>query len=81
MAKECYEHWLWDLAASEICHLHCYNGIFNGELFVEDCKNKFQTQPLSRVGAHHQNAFAEQSNQTIMYISWTFMAHVSLHWS
>ncbi len=43
MAKKHFEQWLWELAAIEIHHLHSDNGIFNAELFVEDCKNKFQT--------------------------------------
>ncbi len=81
MAKERFEQWLWELAAAEIHHLHSDNGIFNTELFVKDCKNKFQTQSFSRVGAHHQNALAERSIQTIMYMARTFMVHVSLHWS
>ncbi len=44
MAKECFEQWLWDLAAAKIFLLHSDNGIFNAELLIEDCKNKFQTQ-------------------------------------
>ncbi len=78
MGKKRLEQWLWELAAAEINHLHSDNGIFNAELLVEDCKNKFQTQSFSGVGAHHQNAFAEQSIRTIMYMTRTFMVHVSL---
>ncbi len=81
MAKECYEQWFWDLAATVIWHHHSDNEIFNAELFVEECKNKFQTQSFSADGAHHQNAFAEWSIQTIIYLAWTYMVHVSLHWS
>ncbi len=44
MAKERFEQRLWGLVTSEICQLHSDNGIFNAEIFVEDCKNKFQTQ-------------------------------------
>ncbi len=62
MAKECIEQMLWELAAAEICRLHSDNGIFNVELFVQDCKNKFQTQSFSGVGAHHQNALAALLN-------------------
>ncbi len=79
MAKERFEQWLWELAAAETHHLHSDNGIFNAELFVEDCKNKFQTQSFSGVGAHHQNALAERSIQTIMYMTRTLMVHISLH--
>ncbi len=78
MTKEQFQQWLWKLSVDEICHLHSDNEIFNAELFVDDCKNKFQTQSFSGVGAHHQN---EQSIQTIMYMDMTFIIHVSLHWS
>ncbi len=53
VTKECFEQWLWDLAAIEIQDLHSNNGIFNAKLFVEDFQNKFQTQSFSEVGAHH----------------------------
>ncbi len=79
MAKKHIEQWIWELTANEICHLHSDNGIFNAEHFLDDCKNKFQTQSISRVGAHSQNALADQSIQTIMYMARTFKAHNSLH--
>ncbi len=81
MAKERFEHWLWKLAAAKIHHLHSDNGIFNAELFDDDYKNNFQTQSFSKVGAHHQKALAERSIQTSMYMAWTFIVHISLHWS
>ncbi len=34
-------------------------GFFNPEFFVEDCKNKYQTQSFSGVGDHHKNALTE----------------------
>ncbi len=70
-----------EIGAGEIHHLSSDNGIFNAELFVEDCKNKFQTQSFYSVGSHHQNSLVEWSNQTIMYMAWTFMVHVPLHWN
>ncbi len=33
------------IGCCEICHLHINNGIFNAEIFVEDCNNNFQAQP------------------------------------
>ncbi len=81
MAKEHCKQWLWELGAAEIHHLHSDNGIFHAELFVEDCKNKFQTQSFSGVVSHHQNTLAEWSIQTIMYMASTFFVHVSMHWS
>ncbi len=79
MAKEHFEQWLWELAAAEIHHRHSFIGIFNAEIFVEDCKSKCQSQTFSGVGAHHQSALAEQLIQTIMYMAGTFMVQVSLH--
>ncbi len=75
-AKECLKQWLWDLAATEISHLHRDNGVFNTELFMEDYKNKCKTQLFSGVGAHHQNALVKQSIQTIMHMARTFVVHV-----
>ncbi len=48
---------------------------------MEDCKNKLQTQSFAGIVAHHQNTIAEWSIQTILYMAWIFMVHVSLHWS
>ncbi len=59
MGKGHFEQWLWELAAAEIHHLHRDNRIFNAELFVEDCKNMFQMQSFSGVGAHHHNPIVE----------------------
>ncbi len=59
-AKVCFEQWLWELAGAEIHHLHSDNGIFNADHFSEDYKSKYQSLSFSGVGAHHQNALAEQ---------------------
>ena len=37
-------------------------------------------QSFSGVGAQHQNAEAERSIQTVMYMARSFMIHVALHW-
>ncbi len=50
---------IWELVAAEIQILHSDNGFFTSKLFVEDCKNTYQTQLFSGAGAHHQNALAE----------------------
>ncbi len=57
MSMERFEQLLWELVAAEIHHLHNDNGVFNAEFFVEDYKNKSQTQSFSGVDAHHQNVF------------------------
>ncbi len=80
MAKECFEQWILESVAVELCHLHSDHEI-NIKLFVEDCKNKFQTQSFSGDGSHHQNALSEESIQNIMNMAQTFLVHVCLHWS
>ena len=37
-------------------------------------------QSFSGVGAQHQNAEAERSIQTVMYMARSFMIHAALHW-
>jgi hypothetical protein len=81
MAKTQFEEWLWELACAEVKHFHGDNGIFQADEFKSDCSEKLQKQSFSGVGAQHQNARAERSIQTIMYMARTFMLHVSLHWT
>ena len=83
MVKVRFEEWLWDAAAVELKHLHIHsdNGVFTADMFRDDCKDKKQSQSFSGVGAQHQNANAERTIQTIMYMACTFLIHVSLHWS
>ena len=57
------------------------NGVFTAKEFREACAEENQTQSFSGVGAQHQNARAEHSIQTIMYMARTFMLHTALHWS
>ena len=79
MAKTCFEEWLWVLACTEIKHIHSNSGVFTADVFQADCTEKHQSQNFSKVDAHHQNAHAEHAIQTITYMAWTFMLHVSLH--
>ena len=81
MAKHSFEEWLFELACVEVKRYHSDNGIFIAEEFREDCKDKNQKQSFSGVGAKHQNARAERSIQTIMYMARTFMLHTALHWN
>ena len=80
-SKKKFEQWLFELACIEVKHYRSDNGVFDSELFREECDSKDQTQSFSGVGAQHQNARAERSIQTIMYMARTFMLHVALHWS
>ena len=81
MAKEVFEEWLKEQAWVEIKHYHSDNGVFTAEDFREDCKEKYQKQSFSGVGAQHQNAKAERDIQTIMWMARTFMLHVSIRWT
>ena len=81
LSKSQLGEWLWELACFEINHLRSDSGVFIAEEFRQDCSENNQTQSFSGVGAQHQNARAERSIQTIMYMARTFMLHVSLHWT
>jgi hypothetical protein len=67
---------LYDQCVCEVKHYHGDNGIFSAEEFWRDCEEKQQSQSFSGVGAQHQNAHAEHTIQTIMYITGLFMVHV-----
>ena len=81
LAKHSLEEWLYNLAYVEVKQYHSDNGVFVADEFREDCKELNQKQSFSGVGAKHQNARAERSIQTIMYMARTFMLHVALHWN
>ncbi len=81
MAKECFEQWLWVYAATEIHLIHRTMESLMLNSLWRNWKYKFHTQPSSGVDAHHENTFAGQSIQPIMYITRTFMVHNSLHWT
>jgi len=80
-SKKKFEQWLYELACIEVKHYRSDNGVFDSELFREECDSKDQTQSFSGVGTQHQNARAEHLIQTIMYMARTFMLYVALHWS
>ena len=47
--------------------------------YLNYCEGKGQTQSFSGVVAQYQNAPAERTIQTIMYMACTFMIHLLLH--
>ena len=79
-AKNEFETWLWDTARVAVKHYHSDNGVFTAESFTDSCKEEGQSQTFSGVGAQHQNAEAERSIQTVVYMARTFMIHCALHW-
>ena len=80
VGKTAFEDWIWNLAGVLAKHYHSDNGIFNSQLFRDDCKSKTQSQSFSGVGAKHQNARAERTIQTISYWARQMMVHAALHW-
>eukprot|EP00804_Cyclotella_cryptica_P022545 CCRYP_009449-RA/>CCRYP_009449-RA protein AED:0.37 eAED:-0.02 QI:0/0/0/1/0/0/2/0/345 len=72
LSKARFEEWLWEMAATEIKHLHSDNGVFTADTFRDDCRTKHQSQSFSGVGAKHQNLIAERAIQTIMYMARTY---------
>ncbi len=82
MGKASFESWIWDTAYIEVKHYHGDNRIFSLEEYWQVWIKKSRTQSFLGVGAQHQhqNARAECTIQTMMWIAWTFMVHFSLHW-
>eukprot|EP00804_Cyclotella_cryptica_P001025 CCRYP_008339-RA/>CCRYP_008339-RA protein AED:0.22 eAED:0.23 QI:0/-1/0/1/-1/1/1/0/190 len=79
-AKIGFEEWLWEQSCLSVKHYHSDNGVFAAKLFKDACKEEHQSQSFSGFGAKHQNAEAEQANQTVMYMARSFMIHAALHW-
>ena len=67
-AKNEFETWLWEEARLHVKHYHSDNGVFNTEMFTENCKEGGQTQSFSGVGAQYQNSEAQRAIQTMVYI-------------
>ena len=80
MGKARFEEWIWNLAGVLAKEYHSDNGVFQSELYREDCQNKRQTQSFSGVGAQHQNAHAERDIQTISNWARSMMVHAAIHW-
>ena len=78
-AKREFEEWLWEEARVSVKHYHSDNGVFKAEMFTDSCKEDGQTQSFSGVGAQHQNAEAERSIQTVVYMARHFMIHAALN--
>mgnify|MGYP006201736631 CR=1 FL=1 len=68
-SKVSFEQWLWEISMARVKHYHSDNGIFASAEFREQCKEDSQMQSFSGVGAQHQNAEAERSIQTVMYMA------------
>ena len=71
-SKVSFDQWLWEISMARVKHYHSNNEIFALAEFREQCKEDSQTQSFSGVGAQHQNAEAERSIQTVMYMAQSF---------
>ena len=56
------------------------NTSFSSELFLKDIKVQNQNMKFSGVGAHHQNAIAERSIQTVTQLARAMMCHATIMW-
>ena len=74
-----FEQWVYDLASVCVKRYHSDNGVYDSELFREDCIKQDQKQTFSGVGAKHQNAIAERSIQTLSYHARIMMVHAAVH--
>ena len=68
-----------------IIRYHSDNGVFTSDAFQESLKTDRSTFPppkstLSGVGAHHENAGAERSIQTVTYMARAMMIHCHIRW-
>ena len=79
-SKSRLEEWICELACVKIQQYCSDNGVFTVEEFRGECENNNQKPSFSGVGVKHQNARAEHSIPSIMYMAWTFMSQVALHW-
>ena len=60
--------------------IHTDNGVFNSQEFRLHCENLKQKLTFSAVGAHHQNAIAENAIHTICNMAPANMMHAMIRW-
>eukprot|EP00957_Ditylum_brightwellii_P033617 2549015-Ditylum_brightwellii.AAC.1 len=59
---------------------HCDNGVFKSQLWSDSCEEAGQlSTSMSGVGAHHQNAAAEQSIGTVVRSARTMLLHATIY--
>ena len=78
-AKKLYEA---DVARCgvEVKQYHADNGIFKAAEWEDAILQEKQTTTFSAAGAHHQNALAERSIQTVTNMARSMLLHLDLHW-
>jgi hypothetical protein len=74
LSKVQFEHGI------DIKKYHTYNSSFASTAWKEHLHVMQQTQCLSGVGAHHQNAITECAIQTVTTIARAMLLHLKVHW-
>jgi hypothetical protein len=64
----------------DIKKYHSNSGIFVSATWKEHLHGMQQTQRISAMGAHHQNAIAECAIQTITTSTQSMLLHLKVHW-
>jgi hypothetical protein len=64
----------------DIKNFHCDNGIFTSKTWTEALRSNQQSQSLSGVGAHHQNAHAERAIGIVTTSARAMLLHLQIHW-
>ena len=80
-AKENYELMSRDLGIIVQSFLTDNGSAFTSKEFTSELAKFEQVIRFAGTGAHHHNAIAERSIQTIMAIARTMMLHAAIHWS
>ena len=63
-----------------IVNYHSDNGVFTSSQFQDELAKMGQDLTLSGVGAHHQNAVAEQAIGMVVSMTRTMMLHAKMRW-
>ena len=75
-----FENWLQDHGAVAQSYLTDNASCFTNDEYTNELKNFGQIKQFAGVGAHHHNALAERTIQTIMSMARTMMLHAALRW-
>ena len=75
-----FENWLQDHGAVAQSYLTDNASCFTNDEYTNELKSFGQIKQFAGVGAHHHNASAERTIQTIMSMARTMMLHAALRW-
>ena len=75
-----FENWLLDHGAVAQSYMSDNAKCFTNNEYTRELQNFGQIKQFAGVGAHHHNALAERTIQTIMSMARTMMLHAALRW-